>query len=237
LKALCFRTEKSGLRNATVLRISNNHILSVFSGEKQPPPQNDAAAAAAATLRTRHKRGRRGGRNCFESIALQNGEKWVKKRNCALNIQITNILSVFSGKKPPPPQNDAAAAAVLTRGQTQHRKSKCGNAELTNCKNSGSPEEKKKSVDMYTIVCASIDKFKLSALDRIAQAAVFLQIKSNDDDKYTFVCASKIINEILRSLLPVRRTELLMRANNVLDRTAKVAVYYRVNRARGISQL
>jgi hypothetical protein len=90
---------------------------------------------------------------------------------------------------------------------------------------------------MYTIVCASIDKLtvlaaandnKLSALDRIAQAAVFLQIKTNDSDKYTFVCASKIVNEISCSLLPVRRTELLMRANNDLDRTLKVAVYDRV---------
>jgi hypothetical protein len=60
-------------------------------------------------------------------------------------------------------------------------------------KNSGLPEEK--SVNMYTIVCALINKFKLSASDRIARAAVFLQIKSNDSDKYTFVCASKIINE------------------------------------------
>jgi hypothetical protein len=194
-----------------------------------------------------------------------------------LNIQITKLLSVFSGKKPPPPQYDAAAAAIgklaktlahsgqvnmavhcvnvcflvpgpawailthakewqhsnianlqlfsfqeETSRQTQPRKSV--DAELTNCKNSGSPEEKK-FFDMYTIVCASIDKLnKLSALDRIARAAVFLQIKSNDSDKYTFVCVSKIVNEISHSLLPVRCTELLMCANNVLDRTAKVAV-------------
>jgi hypothetical protein len=82
-------------------------------------------------------------------------------------------------------------------------------------------------------VCALINKLtalaaanvnKLSALDRITRAAVFLHVKSNDSDKYTLVCALKII-EISHSLLPVRCTELLMRANNLLDRTAKVAVY------------
>jgi hypothetical protein len=65
------------------------------SGKKPPLLQNDAVAAAAATLRTRHKQERRGGRNCFKSIALQNGEKWVKKYNCALNIQITKLSSGF----------------------------------------------------------------------------------------------------------------------------------------------
>jgi hypothetical protein len=264
--------------------IQKTKLLSFFSGKKPP-------TRAFQCRLPENGRRRRRKTYCFDSIALQNGEKWVKKYNCASNIQITKLLYVFSVKKLPisafrrrRPENGrrrrktktrldlfrygaaaaatlrtrhkqgrkggsnsgqvnmavhcvnvrflvpgrarailthanewqhsniyanlqlfsfqegtsrAAAAAVLTRGQTQSRKSV--NAELTNCKNSGLPEEKKKSVDMYTIVCASIDK--LTALAEILHA---------------------------RSLLPVRRTELLMCANNVLDRTAKVAVYDRV---------
>jgi hypothetical protein len=138
-------------------------------------------------------------KNSFLSVSFVS-EKWVKKYNCASNILITILLSVFSGRKPTPPQNDAAAAAVATL-RTRHKRGRRGgqqqppgnrqkhcmsrgrhlkdssqtrqemraaaaaaagkpaeplahiDAELMNCKNSGSPEEKKKSVEMYTIVC------------------------------------------------------------------------------------
>jgi hypothetical protein len=155
----------------------------------------------AATLRTRYKRGRREGQNSGQvnmAVHCVNVRFLVPGRASAIlthanECQHSNIycanLQHFSFQEGT--SRAAAAAAVLIRGQTQPRKSV--DAELMNCKNSGSPEEKKKSVEMYTIVCVSIDK------------------------------------EILRSLLPVRRTELLMRANNVLDRTAKVAVYDRIN--------